>query len=101
MTLKIHFVETGIRDGLASRREHTISGRRALHGMGPDGLSWHPGKVGIGKHGLSIGLLRGHAAQRVVHYLAVGVAKAYVGQAVHLVVVEGLLQVAEVVLSAG
>ena len=37
----------------------------------------------------------------VVDDLAVRRAKVYVGQAVHLVVVEGLLKVAEVVLSAG
>ena len=37
----------------------------------------------------------------VIDNLAVRRAKVYVGQAVHLVVVEGLLQVAEVVLSAG
>ena len=40
-------------------------------------------------------------AQRVVDDLAVGVAEVYVGQTVHLVVVEGLLKVTEVVLSAG
>ena len=40
-------------------------------------------------------------AQRVVDDLAVGRAKVYVGQTVHLVVVEGLLKVTEVVLSAG
>ena len=57
------------------------------------------GKSCIGKHGLPVGLLRGHAAQWVVDDLAVGVAKVYVGQAVHLVVVEGLLKVTEVVLS--
>ena len=37
----------------------------------------------------------------VIDNLAVRRAKVYVGQAVHLVVVEGLLKVAEVVLSSG
>ena len=37
----------------------------------------------------------------VIDNLAMRRAKVYVGQAVHLVVMEGLLQVAEVVLSAG
>ena len=40
-------------------------------------------------------------AQRVIDNLAVRRAKVYVGQAVHLVVEEGLLKVAEVVLPAG
>ena len=60
--------------------------------MGPCRLSLGCGKTGVGEHGLPVGLLRGHAAQRVVDDLAVRVAKVYVGQAVHLVVMEGLFQ---------
>jgi len=52
-------------------------------------------------HDSRIANSRERGAQRVVDDLAVRRAKVYVGQAVHVVVVEGFLQVAEVVLSAG
>ena len=97
----LHLVEARVGDLLGGQGEHAFGGRRALHGVGTGGLPRHPGEVGIGKHGLPVGLLVGHASKRVVDDLAVRRAKVYVGQAVHLVVVEGLLKIAEVVLSAG
>jgi len=97
----LHLVETGVGDGLACGGEHVRRGLGALHGMGTGWLALYSSEAGVGEHGLPVGLLGDHPSQRVVADLAVRAAKVYVGQAVHLVVAEGLLQVAEVVLSAG
>ena len=71
----------------------------AVEGLGAGGIL-HVG-VNNGEHALPVGLLGGHPSNRVVADLALRAAKEYVGQSVHLVVAEGLLQVAEVVLTAG
>ena len=97
----LHLVEARVGDLLGGQGEHALGSLGTFHGMGPCRLPLGCGKTGVGEHGLPVGLLRGHAAQRVVDDLAVRVAKVDVGQAVHFVVVEGLLQVAEVVLPAG
>ena len=91
----LHLVEAGVGESLVIRGVVVLPGLGGIDSvrLGSDVVH------GTGEDGRSVGLLRGHAAKRVVDDLAMCASKVYVGQAVHLVVVEGLLYTAKCISS--
>ncbi len=88
---RVNFVEAGVDNALVGCGEGVFCRFRTRNGMWTCGLPGSRRETCVGEYGLPVSFLVGHAPQRVVDNLAVRITQVYVGQAVHIVIKEGLL----------